>query len=408
MTATPFAADKCTCKLYDPRQAFRGKMMKHLYFLPLLAFASPAFAQQDEEAGQTIIVTGSSLAQSERNLRECIARKCPPEEDIAATLAHVENQFVAGDYAAARRTNKASLGRNARYADRLPVEVSYLYRAGSRIAVHLGEGQDHEQSTWGIKRALKEGLPKNDPRLIAVDLEIANMQASLGRTLNARRTFEEAARDAEKINRPDLAALARLRLAWLEQIDGNLDLTRRKLRALAADRRPETNVARLSALILLARLDRKEGKADSSVALIDELRGARLPKPVLLYSPPVRTPGQAIPKGETGSVTRLMPTQSFEDRWVDVGFWVTPDGRVNEPEILRSSGTTGWAKPLMESIAGRIYSPAAGNLGGTYRVERYTFTSLLTDRTGTRLRDRSQAARIEYLDLTDDTPARAN
>ena len=37
-----------------------------------------------------------------------------------------------------------------------------------------------------------------------------------------------------------------------------------------------------------------------------------------------------------------------------------------------------------------IYSPApAGNVDGTYRVERYSFTSLWEDRTGTRLRQRA-------------------
>lgn len=384
-------------------------MMKQLCFLPLLALASTASAQSaDEGSQQTIIVTGSSLAQSERNLRECLARNCPPEEDIAATLAHVENQFIAGDYAAARRTNKASLARNARFAERLPVQVSNLYRAGSRIAVHLGEGQDYESSTWGIKRALKEGLPKTDPQLIGADLEIANMQASLGRTVVARDTYEKAAKDADKIGRPDLAAMARLRLAWLEQVEGDKGVTRRKLRAIAEDRRPETRVARLSALILLARLDREAGKPQSSDAVIAELRGARLPKPVLVYSPPVRTPGRRIDEGEEGSTTRLMAMQNFEDRWVDVGFWVTSDGRVNEAEILRSSGNTSWAKPLMESISGRIYAPAAGDMDGTYRVERYTFTSLWGDMTGSRIRARSPAARIEYLDLTNDVPAKGD
>ena len=385
--------------------------MKHLYFLPLIMLSAPAVAQDGEEntgSGQTIIVTGTSLAQSERNLRECIARNCPPEEDIAATLAHVENQFIAGDYAAARRTNKASLERNDRYAVRLPVEVSHLYRAGSRIAAHLGEGQDYEQSTWGIKRALKEGLPKTDPQLVGADLEIANMQASLGRTVVARDTYEKAAKDAEKIDRPDLAAMARLRIAWLSQLEGDRGLTRRKLRAIANDRRPETNVARLSALILLARMDRQDGKPNSSAAVIEELRGARLPKPVLVYSPPVKTSGRLIDEGEEGSVTRLMAMQNFDDTWVDVGFWVTPEGRVNEAEILRSSGPAGWAKPLMDSIAGRIYSPAAANRDGTYRVERYTFTSLWADRTGSRIRARSPNARIEYLDLTTDVPSRAN
>ena len=403
------AADKQSSGSYVRQLRHRGNIMKHLYFLPLLAFSAPALAQDREGgSGQTIIVTGTSLAQSEKNLRDCIARKCPPEEDIAATLAHVENQFIAGDYAAARRTNKASLQRNSRYADRLPVQVSYLYRAGSRIAVHLGEGQDYEQSTWGIKRALKRGLPRTDPQLVGADLEIANMQASLGRTVVARDTYEKAAKDAERINRPDLAAMARLRLAWLEQMEGDIGLTRRKLRAIAEDRRPETNVARLSALILLARLDRQEGKTNSAAAVIEELRGARLPKPVLVYSPPVETPGRLIDEGEQGSTTRLMAMENFDDRWVDVGFWVTPDGRVSEAEILRSSGGTGWARPLLKSIAGRIYAPAVGSMDGTYRVERYTFTSLWTDQTGSRLRARSPNARIEFLDLTDDAQSRAN
>jgi hypothetical protein len=385
--------------------------MKHLYFLPLAALAAGAAQAQaqpqerNEGSGQTIVVTGTSLSQTERNLRDCLARHCPPDEDIAATLAHAENLFVAGDYEKARRTTKASLGRNNRHADQFPVEVSNLYRAGSRIAVHLGEGHDYEQSTWGIKRALKEGLPKDDIRLVGADLEVAGMQASLGRTDSARKVYEEAAEDAARLNRPDLAGLARLRLAWLSQIEGDQQLARRKLQEIADDRRPETRVARLSALVLLARLDRKEGRRESSDALIGELRNAGLAKPVLLFAPEIKLTSRVTEVGEQGSTTRLAATQNFEDRWIDVGFWVTPDGRVSDLEIIRNSGPTYWAKPVLDSIGGRIYSPApAGSVDGTYRVERYSFTSLWEDRTGTRLRQRSANARIEYLDLTTDAP----
>ena len=70
---------------------------------------------------------------------------------------------------------------------------------------------------------------------------------------------------------------------------------------------------------------------------------------------------------------------------------------------------TYWAKPVLASIAGRIYSPSTGgNVDGTYRVERYSFTSLWEDRTGTRLRQRGANARIEYLDLTDEPAPQAN
>jgi hypothetical protein len=391
--------------------------MKWICLLPLMAVASPAVAQSDEERGQTIIVTAVPLSQTERNLRDCIARHCPPEEDIAATLAHAENQFVAGEYQAARRTIRASTGRNDRFASRFPVQVSYLYRAGSRIAVHLGEGHDFEQSTWGIKRALKAGLQPGDGRLVAADLEVAGMHASLGRPESARAVYENAVKDAARIGRPDLAAIAKLRIAWLSHLDGDRPLARRRLEELAADHSPEARAARLSALVLLARFDRQEGKQASSDALIQELRIAGFSKPTLIYAPEIRIPQRAMEIDLDGDLRfmarnetlRLMPVENYDKRWIDVGFWITPDGRVNDMDILRHSGPTYWAQPLLKSIAGRLYSPA-GDSGGTgnYRVERYSYTSLWMDRTGTHLRQRGPNARVEYLDLTAEDEPRAS
>src|SRR5687768_8888658 len=129
----------------------RAKAMNYRYLLPLLALSAVAQAQAqapNEGSGQTIIVTGTSLSQSERNLRDCLARNCPPDEDIEATLGHAENLFVAGDYETARRVARSSLDRNNGHADRFPVPVSDLYRASSRISAHLGEGKEYEQSTW--------------------------------------------------------------------------------------------------------------------------------------------------------------------------------------------------------------------------------------------------------------------
>lgn len=412
-TSPDCRADKGRAIMYGGARIDRGNIMKSLYFLPLLALSAPALAADADRDGdrpqQTIVVTGTSLSQTERNLRDCIARHCPPEEDIAATLAHAENQFVAGDYEGARRTTKASIGRNGRYDEQYPVPVSNLYRAGSRIAVHLGEGKDFEQSTWGIKRALKAGLPGDDIRLVGADLEVAGMFASLGRTESARIRFEDAAKDAERLNRPDLAAVARLRLAWLSELEGDTRLARRKLEAIAADTRPEARAARLAALVLIAKLDRRAGDQTSSEALIQELRGANFTQPVLLFAPEIHLNNREFEEGETGSTTRLMATQNFDDRWIDVGFWVTPEGHVTDLDIIRSKGPTYWAKPLLASIAGRIYSPSTGGgVDGTYRVERYTFTSLWEERTGTHLRQRSATARIEYMDLTAEPEPRAN
>ena len=84
--------------------------MRRLSALPFLAlaFAAPAGAQQAGQPGAApvagdIVVTARSLQDTADALAACIARNCPPDEDIAATLAHAENQFVGGDYRSARR-----------------------------------------------------------------------------------------------------------------------------------------------------------------------------------------------------------------------------------------------------------------------------------------------------------------
>jgi tetratricopeptide (TPR) repeat protein len=370
--------------------------------LLLATSASAATAPTPAPAASTekpIIVTGISLRQTERNLKECLARHCPPNEDIDASLAHAENLFVAGDYKQARWTTLASIGRNSKYAKQYPVDVSDLYRANGRIAAHLGEGKDYEWSTTAVGRTLKAGLPKDDPRLIGAQFESASMYAALGRPERALQIYDEARSDAERIGRPDLVAMARLRAAWLHHLAGDTDVARRTLRDIAAERAPELRLPRVTALVLLARLDRKEGRLDSSDALITELRALGAKRPVLIYSPPI---DRSLPEARitAGSITRLLPTQDYEDEWVDIGFWVTPEGRVDDVEVLRSRGSPDWAKPVLGSIRGRLYAaPADG--AGSYRVERYTFTSLWKqDRVGTHLRMRSNDSRIEFLDLT--------
>jgi hypothetical protein len=169
---------------------------------------------------------------------------------------------------------------------------------------------------------------------------------------------------------------------------------------MAADQAPDARVSRISALVLLSRMDREKGKSADTDELIAELKRAKLDKPVLLYSPPMQLKRSPIQdEAEVGNVLRLWATDTFEDKWVDVGFWVDSDGRVREAEILRRSGDIDWTPTLMASISGRIYAPLK-DPSGSYKVERYTYTSLWEDRTGTRLKQRSANARIEMLDLS--------
>lgn len=374
----------------------RSLLAAALVFLPSAALAAPAAAP---EQGQAIVVTGTSLRDTERALNACLARHCPPNEDIDASLAHAENLFVAGDYKKARGVTLAAVSRNNRYAAQYPVDVSDLHRANGRIAAHVGEGDDYEFSTNTMRRVLKGSFGEKDPRVISADLEVASMYASLGRVDSAWRKYKQAEREAHAAGREDLAGLARVRMAWLYQLTGDTDTTRRELRKIADDTNPARKVASLSARILLSRLARLEGKPDDVDAIITELRANAAQKPVLLYMPKVELTRTEV-GGRIGSVTGLMATDNFDDRWIDVGFWVNPDGKVADAEILRHHGDTTWTPPLMRAIVGRLYSPSAAP-EGSYRVERYTWTSLWKwDRTGTHIRQRSPDARIETLDLT--------
>jgi tetratricopeptide (TPR) repeat protein len=348
-----------------------------------------------------IIVTGTPLRQTERNLKECLARHCPPNEDIDATLAHAENLFVAGDYKQARSTTLASIGRNAKYAKQYPVDVSDLYRANGRIAAHLGEGHDYEFSTAAMRRILSDSFGRKDTRVISAELEVASMYAGIGRIDRAKQLYDEAERDAKAIGREDLAGVVRVRAAWLHELQGESWLTRQDLQKIADDPSPGARAARLTALVLLARLDRLEKKPDKLDTLLAELRTTPGKTPALLFSPRIELTGRMTdPEHQTMSSLTLMPTSNFDDQWVDVGFWVTPEGKVSDAEILRGHGDTGWAAPLLRSVAGRIYSPIS-DPDGTYRVERYTWTSLWEyDHTGTHMRERSPDGRIEFLDLT--------
>src|SRR4051794_28464206 len=300
--------------------------------------AAPAAADD-----KPIVVTGTPLRQTERNLKECLARHCPPNEDIDATLAHAENLFVAGDYKQARSTTLASIDRNSKFAKQYPVDVSDLYRANGRIAAHLGEGHDFEFSTAEMRRILSSSFGRKDLRVIAAELEVASMYAETGRLDRAKQLYTEAERDSKAIGREDLAGVIRVRVAWLHELEGESWLTRQALQKIADDQAPASRTARLTALVLLARLDRLEKKPDKTDALLAELRSHPGKTPALLFSPRIELTQRMVdPEHQTMSQLTLMPTSNFDDTWVDIGFWVTADGKVSDAEILRSHGDTGW------------------------------------------------------------------
>jgi hypothetical protein len=377
-------------------------------FLAALLLSAPVCAAADD----TIVVTAKSLKQTEADLAACLARSCPPDQDVKATLAHAENQFVAGEYKNARTTLLKSVARNRKHGQAYPVPVSDLLRGNARIAAHLGEAADFQSSTIASRDILKKGVGPTDPRTLVGDIEVADMRAKLGYPDEAERMYKSIGERAGVLNLPWIVSATEIRQAMLKlasELPSDQKEGRDRLVRLSQGSDPAYRGTRIAAKILLARSDRKAGKDDSTTkALLAEYAAAGgTQTPTLLYSAPIK-PAQAPRGSESEGRTEMtqLATKNFDGQWFDIGFWITPEGRTSEIEIIRKSGADNlFVRPVIESIETRIYAPLKRDPGdpGVYAVERYTMTSQwVEDNTGTRIRMRSPVPRIERMDLTAD------
>ncbi len=390
-------------------------MLKTFQLTTMLLIAgvnSPATA--NDEAPREIVVTARSLKDTGADLKACLARKCPPDQDIKASLAHAENQFVEGNYRDARSTLVNALGRNRKHKGQYPIEVSDLLRANGNVAAHLGEANVYRLSVLDMRDTLKSALKSNDYRVFGAEIEVADSRMKLGYLDEASDKYLEVEKRALAVGLPQVAAIARLRDLSLRVQRAETEKTEfRKKEALdgidAFLNAPTggSEDIKIAAEILKSRLDRASGNsetADRLIARYAALGGTN--RPVLLYSTPIKmNEAQAARAMAGGSDLNRIGTQVVENRWVDVGFWIGADGKVDAPEILRNKGDTDWADVVLKAIKTRIYAPLKmegddASLG-VYAIERYSLTAQYeNDVTGTRIRQRSPVARIERTDLT--------
>lgn len=383
---------------------------------PFLAAA--LVAVPNSATAQDIVVKGNSLAASAAALEECLKRDCPPDQDIRASLAHAENLFVSGDYATARSTLRASLGRNRKHSAGYPIQVSDLLRASSRVAEHLGEGRDYQLSALSVRDVLKKSFGADDFRTLVAEIEVGDSRAKLGFPTEAERIFRTVEKRAVELKQYRLAGFARLRLATMarkafdsEPTSSNRKELDKRLNLLIDTPLPDGEEFVLAAKVLRARIDRQRGSSDSTDELVRQFAAkGGADRPLLLFSEPLsridlgeRT--QADGDSARPSWTRLSTNRYGQ--WVDIGFWIGQQGKVTDVEVLRSQGNYDWSKPLLGNIARRIYAPlktGGESSPGFYMIERYTLTARVVDgETGTRLRTREATPRIERLDLTEDS-----
>jgi hypothetical protein len=375
--------------------------------VPLLAIVSisPGAAQvASGDAQGDVVVTALRLDQTERALADCIARRCPPAQDVAASLAHVENQFVAGAYQDARRTAEAAIKRNRGFASTNPVDVAVLYRADARINAHLGDPDGMKLALRGMLSALRTGLPEDDAQTLYGRIELADGLSELGDIGGADREYKAIAQDAEAAGQPLVRNFALLRAASLkislaQSSEKFIAEAHAALDRLKASPGAQVESFRLATQVLETRLAMAEGDDGAVDALIARVKAGPTRTPRMLYGEPV----------ELGSGTYDdPPLQSFKGQWVDVAFWIGPDGRTRDAALLRQSEqySGGWTTRVLASLATRRYAPLALPPGnpGLLRVERYTITSRLARKLGSRIAKPTGLPRVEVLDLTTDAP----
>jgi hypothetical protein len=390
----------------------------------------PLGAQQAQQDPDAIIVTGTPLSETGRSLKACIERVCPPDQDIAASLAHAENQFVAGKYKAARATLLASASRNRRFAKEYPVPVSDLLRANARVAAHLGEGEAYKIGMIDSLDVLKAAFPQGHPRVLVQRIEVGDAMAAAGRTRGAETIYLGVAREARAHGQPRLEAAAMLRGAWVwaHAAKDDPDDAGRAVRALDTvieSGNPEHRPFAEAARVMKAQVQARAGDRRAIDALIAAY--VRIPpstRPVLLYSEPVNminlggTEGDSLPLTQSegpliligNNMRRSTPTRY--ESWIDVVFWVRPDGTAADVEVARRNGRDEepWEALVTRSIKARRYAPLklAADDPGVMRVERYTLTANFTDVTGTRLRGTDKQPRIQMIDLSVEPSRAAN
>ena len=360
-----------------------------------------------------ILVTGRRLSEA---YAACVKQVCSPLRDAQASIAFAEQQFRKGAYLMARRTLMAAISRNKRHAATDPKPVSALYEAYATVSLHDGDLDAFKSAVGQQVRTLRENLPAKDPAVVGVAFATGDMWLQMGNRRIAENSYRTVERQALADGNAVLALQATLRRVGLANARGN---TAGAARLMAeAQARPIAADPNLRAVLQVARLRLAAGQRDD--AQIDQLVRAighdGVTRPALIWAPPYEPTAIAAAQ-DAAAQTDLINLSSARStgvgpiQWVDIGFWIKPDGRTNEPEILRGSRSTGWAEYLLKQVSARRYTGFSTISAdrGVYRVERFTLRGTYHIPTGSLIRRRVGATRLEVLDLTQpDTSVLAN
>lgn len=378
--------------------------------LQAVAAAAPPPDPAPNLAGdKTIVVVAPRTSNTAKALADCIARACSPKDEIDASLAHAESQFLAGDYVASRRTLSKARKRNGGYAKALPVDVSDLVRASGRLASLNGQVDTARIMSIDTLDILKDGFGAKDERVLMQRLLVGDAMVRDLRFDAARGIFNRVAREAAATGQKTVEGHALLRIAAVYAALASVERGYAPRARSAIARITRTDDPALAPFReVAATLEQRFASGPEALAAA-KAEVASLPQrtrstvATLVYAPPID-----LPKARQNQSTIVTLTGDNEPQWIDVAFRIDAEGLVRDVDVVRQSDNAGgkWLDLVEQSITGRVYRPLALAQGapGLARVERYSLVYDVASGKDTRMRIRSNRPRIEVTDLTNDAP----
>ncbi|OWK32247.1 tetratricopeptide repeat protein [Sphingomonas mucosissima] len=369
--------------------------------------------------GADIIVTGKRLEEAHD---ACVRGECTVLRDAQASIALAEARFRDGKYLQAKNLLGRAIRRNRAKAASDPKPVAALYEAFATVSLHEGNQDDYRSAVYSQVRTLRDHLPPDDPAVQTASTAIGDMWLKVNDPREAIRAYELTEREALRSGQHAVAMLAAMRRVTL------MNAQNRTPEAIAVlddlNKRPIAQTAgyRNALQIIRLRLSARNAGGEELAKLIRALPTRQGEAPLLMKSPryesitPVtaqRAAALAQAEGAGGAHNGCRTMGVDAVRWADVGFWIRPDGRTADAEILRSSKGAVWTDVVLKQIAGRQYSASAADKDspGFYKIERLTQRSAYVTPECSTIARRVMTNGFETLDLTEEgsaSPAAAN
>ncbi len=363
-----------------------------------------------------IVVNGKRLQEAEA---VCIRSGCTPRRDAQVSIALAETQFRQGEYLHARRTLSAALARHRDAAATDPKPVAALYEALATVAMHEGDQDVYRRAVAGRIHTLRDNLPARDPSVVAATPALGDMWARLGNYPQAIASYRTAERAATEAGQDTAAMLAAIQQVWLTAAIGRPTRARQMLAAIETRPIAQDPGMRTLMRVMRFRLDARDADDATMTKLVDDLGRTQAANPVLVWAPAfprdaVEAANADAQKFGLTDAVRTGPADVSDTEWIDVGFWIRPDGRTAEAEVLRGSRGAPWTRAMLAQVEGRRYAQAGAGpanvvpgigdgmvSAGLYRVERITKRTTYATPVGSLIRRRVPVEGFETLDLTD-------